>query len=72
MGSYKGQKKTILNFELMSKHCPADPRLGYYTFGVHPKDAQTVLKSFIDEPDVERAELVDGNIRIYYKEITNA
>jgi len=56
----------------MSKHCPADPRLGYFTFGVHPKDAQTVLKSFQDEPDVERAELVDGNIRIYYKEINNA
>jgi len=70
MGSYEGQKK--MDMTLMSNHCPADPRLGYYTFGVHPKDAQTVLKSFQDEPDVERAELVDGNIRIYYKETTNA
>ena len=56
----------------MSKNCPADPRLGYFTFGVHPKDADSVANIFNKEPDVERVEHIKGNIRIYYKEITNA
>lgn len=57
---------------LMSENCPADPRLGYYTFNVHPDFLQKAFEMFRTEPDVERAEIVDGNIRLYYKEITNA
>ncbi|MDB4541765.1 hypothetical protein N9245_00355 [bacterium] len=67
---HKGEKYLLT--ERMSKNCPADPRLGYFTFGVHSKDAEHVKYVFEKEPDVERVEIVDGNIRIYYKEITNA
>ena len=58
--------------EQMSKNCPADPRLGYFTFGVHPKDADSVANIFKKESDVLKVEHIKGNIRIYYKEITNA
>jgi len=64
--------KRKLKNESMSNHCPADPRLGYFTFNVHPDYIQKALKLFGSEPDVEHAEIVDGNIRLYYKETTNA
>jgi hypothetical protein len=67
---HRGEKYLLK--ERMSKNCPADPRLGYFTFSVHPKDAQLVVDVFEKEPDVERVEHIKGNIRIYYKEITNA
>ena len=56
----------------MSDNCPADPRLGYFTFNVHPDYIEKALQVFGSEPDVEHAEIVDGNIRLYYKETTNA
>lgn len=64
--------KRKLTNDLMSNHCPADPRLGYFTFNVHPDYLEKAFKMFSSEPDVEKAEIVDGNIRLYYKEITNA
>ena len=64
--------KRKLTNDLMSEHCPTDSRLGYYTFNVHPDMAEHILQIFSSEPDVERAEIVDGNIRLYYKEINNA
>ncbi len=67
---HRGEKYLLT--ERMSKNCPADPRLGYFTFNVHSKDAEHVQYVFEKEPDVERVEIVDGNIRIYYKETTNA
>ena len=67
---HRGEKYLLK--EQMSKNCPADPRLGYFTFGVHPKDADSVANIFKKEPDVLKVEHIKGNIRIYYKEITNA
>jgi len=67
---HRGEKYLLK--ERMSKNCPADPRLGYFTFSVHPKNAQLVVDVFEKEPDIERVEHIKGNIRIYYKEITNA
>ena len=64
--------KRKLTNNLMSDYCPQDPRLGYFTFNVHPKHIKKALAIFAKEPDVDRAEIVDGNIRLYYKEINNA
>lgn len=64
--------KRELDKASMSDNCPADPRLGYFTFNVHPDYIEKALQIFGSEPDVEHAEIVDGNIRLYYKEITNA
>jgi len=68
--NHRGEKYLLK--QQMSKNCPADPRLGYFTFGVHSKDAEHVQYVFEKEPDVERVEHIKGNIRIYYKEINNA
>lgn len=56
----------------LQRYCPADPRLGYFTFGIHEKEAKQALKLFSQDDCVERIEYVEGNIRIYYKETTNA
>tara|TARA_R100001460_G_scaffold98262_1_gene141029 strand:+ start:3809 stop:4024 length:216 start_codon:yes stop_codon:yes gene_type:complete len=56
----------------MNTYCPADPRLGYFTFGVHEKIAKECIKIFSQDESVDYVEYVEGNIRIYYKEINNA
>ena len=65
-------KDKYLCKEPMSKNCPAHPKLGYFTFGIHKKDVEYAIKVFSEDESVERVEYVEGNIRLYYKEITNA